>query len=338
MKILIIIGNVFMLCIMACAQPKKVNGTSTEKKINGVSFVASPNKITDSNIIKVQAVNANWVTLMPFGFIRDTNSPNISFNSQRQWWGEKIEGVKETALAFKAKNIKVMVKPQLWVSRGAFTGHIKMNNEADWEMLELKYDTFILAYAKVAAETNCDMFCMGTELNKFVMARPQYWAELIKKIRAIFVGKITYAENWDTYKNVPFWASLDYIGVDAYFPLSDKETFATSELETAWAVHKTTLKNLSATYNKPILFTEYGYRSVAFTAKEPWSTAKNALNLNNQKVALEALFNTFWNEPWHAGGFIWKWYDYDNSGGENNTDYTPQGKPAEGLLKEVYGR
>lgn len=40
---------------------------------------------------------------------------------------------------------------------------------------------------------------------------------------------------------------------------------------------------------------------------------------------MKALFDVFWKEKWHAGGFLWKWYDnHEKSGGLKNSDYTIQ--------------
>ena len=101
-------------------------------------------------MIPVKKVNAKWVSLMPFAFMKKVDSPAIRYNSERQWQGERIEGIKETALAFKAHGISVMLKPQLWIGRGDFTGHIKMITEENWKMLELQYEYFILDFAKAA--------------------------------------------------------------------------------------------------------------------------------------------------------------------------------------------
>ena len=63
---------------------------------------------------------------------------------------------------------KIMVKPQIWVSKGVYTGKIDMNSEEDWKVLEESYEQFILGFAKTAEELNADIFCIGTELEKFV--------------------------------------------------------------------------------------------------------------------------------------------------------------------------
>ncbi len=195
-----------------------------QTKINGISFVASNREITNKAIAPVIAVNANWVTLMPFAFMKSTTDTSIVYNDKQQWWGERKEGREKTARIFHDKKIQVMLKPQIWISRGFFTGHIKMSSEKNWIVLEKNYEKFILDYAKLGQSTKCEILCIGTELNSFVINRPEFWRNLILKIKQVYKGKITYAENWDTYKSIPFLSSLDYIGVDAYFPLSIQKT------------------------------------------------------------------------------------------------------------------
>ena len=325
--------------LLSCPQLRKVDKAyEYSEKINGLSFVASPKQINAADLMPVKKVTAKWVSLMPFAFMKNTDSPFIRYNNERQWRGERIEGIKETAITFKAQGISVMLKPQIWIGRGDFTGHIKMATEENWKMLEQQYEHFILDFAKAAEEVHCEIFCIGTELNSFVKARPDYWDTLISRIKIIYHGKLTYAENWDTYTTVSFWKQLDYIGVDAYFPLSASKNVSEKELESGWEKYKSEIKLLAEKNSKPVLFTEFGYRSCDYAAKEPWSNSKEPVNLNNQTIALKVLFNNFWNEKWFAGGFVWKWYDNEHAGGEANTDYTPQNKPAEKFISDFYGK
>ena len=309
----------------------------SQTKINGVSFVASNREINDKAIFSTTKVNANWVALMPFAFMKSTTDTSIIYNSKRQWIGERKEGITKTAAAFHTKKIEVMLKPQIWIPNG-FTGHIKMKSELEWLKLEKNYETFIIDYAKLAQTTNCEMFCIGTELNYFVTGRPVFWSKLITKIRKIYFGKITYAENWDTYQNVPFLKDLDYIGIDAYFPLSEEKTPSIKSLAAAWKPIKKEIKLLSEKLNKKVLFTEFGYQSKDFTAKSPWEHDNNmALNLKAQENSLAVILVAFWKEKWFEGGFLWKWYDnHDDAGGINNTDYTIQNKPVEKIVKKFY--
>jgi hypothetical protein len=232
-----------------------------------------------------------------------------------------------------------MVKPQIWVWRGEFTGLIEMHSDEQWKILEESYSSFILTYAKAAQEINADMFCIGTELEKFVMQRPQYWQKLIKEIRKVYKGKLTYAANWDEFKRVSFWNEIDFIGIDAYFPLSNKKTPTVQELEIGWKPHKQEIIRIQKQYNKPILFTEFGYRSVDYNAKKPWfvDNVEGKINLQAQVNGLQAIHNQFWKEDWFAGGFAWKWFHkHQEVGGGNNNRFTPQNKPAEEILRRLY--
>jgi hypothetical protein len=308
--------------------------------MNGVSFVASRDSITSKHIYPVLKVQSNYVALMPFGFIKKLASPQITHNTQRQWFGETKNGLMQYAKRFQQETVQIMVKPQIWVWRGEFTGNIKMDSEENWKILEDSYRDFILTYAKVAESLNAEILCIGTELEQFVMNRSAYWQKLIQDIRSIYKGKLTYAANWDEFKRVPFWKDLDFIGIDAYFPLSEKKTPTIAEFESGWKVHKAAILGVQKQFNKPILFTEYGYRSVDFTGKKPWDSnrVEGALNLAAQVNGLQAIHNQFWKEEWFAGGFIWKWFHrHEKVGGKKNNRFTPQNKPAEELIRKLYG-
>jgi len=309
------------------------------EKVNGISFVANKSKVTQGHIDKVLSVHANHAAVMPFGFIGDISSPQIVFNTDRQWYGETTEGGRQYIEMLHKNGVKVLLKPQIWIRRGEFTGTLKMETDADWKALEESYESFIMMYAELAQETKSEIFCIGTELEQFVKHRPEFWFELIGKIKKVYKGKLTYAANWDEYTSTPFWDELDYIGVDAYFPLSEEKTPSIVQLKEGWQIWKPTMKKLSAEKGKPILFTEFGYRSMDYTAKKPWLVDRNdeGVNLSAQVNATQAIFNEFWKEDWFAGGYIWKWFIWhDQVGGAEDNRFTPQNKPAEKTLKEWY--
>jgi len=324
------LASVFLSCSMI---------RQSDEKINGVSFVASGEKVTEQHTTPVVRLNANYAAVMPFGFMKNLQSPIVNFNSDRQWFGERADGVAQYITELHNSNIKTMLKPQIWVSKGEFTGKIKMESEQDWLLLEKKYTDFILTYAKVAHDNKVAIYCIGTELELFVKQRPDYWNGLIQQVKAIYKGKITYAANWDEYPKTTFWNELDYIGIDGYFPLSDAKTPEVSILRKKWQKHKLAMKKHADSLQKKILFTEFGYRSVDFAAAKPWEVDynKTSVNLKGQVNATQALFDELWHENWFAGGFVWKWFiDYEKSGGVDNPRFTPQNKPAEDLIRSFY--
>ncbi len=314
---------------------------SQSPKINGIGFVSSDKAINQSNVKPLVNVNANYVALNPFAFIKDLNSPNVLYNSKKQWYGESIEGIKQYAKEFEKVNLKIMLKPQIWVWDGKFTGFIKMTSEADWLTFEQSYSEYILSYAQIATDINAAVFCIGVELEQFTKNRPKFWVQLIKEIKEIYKGKLTYAANWDEYKRITFWNQLDYIGVDAYFPLSNLKNPSSLDLSKGWKTHKSGLYQVHKKHQKPILFTEYGYRSVNYAGKEPWnsdSKTSTETNLNAQTNAMVAVYGEFWTQNWFAGGFLWKWFpNHSTVGGYSNNRFTPQNKPAQKIIKFVYG-
>lgn len=327
------IGLLF-LCLLQFSCTSQV-----KEKINGLSFVASRDKATQEDINSVLGVHASYAAVMPFGFIRDLNSPDIIFDTERQWFGETKKGAEQYIGMLQKNHIKIMLKPQIWIWRGEFTGGLKMNTENDWKTLEASYEKFIMAYAAVAQATGTDILCIGTELEQFVKNRPTYWKKLIGKIKAVYKGKLTYAANWDEFPRTSFWEDLDYIGIDAYFPLSEEKTPTVDTLRKGWQSHKEKISALSMAKNRPVLFTEFGYRSMDYTAKKPWLVDRNEMDVNfeGQVNAKKAIFEEFWGEDWFAGGFVWKWFtDHRSAGGAECNRFTPQNKPAQQVLRQFY--
>jgi len=321
----------FIFLLQAC--------TSQSKKINGVSYVASGKPTTQEHVQEVKNIHANYAAVMPFGFIRDLENPALAFNTEKQWFGERREGVKQYIEMLQANKISVMVKPQLWIWRGEFTGYLKMASEEDWLTFENSYKEFILLYAGLAAETNSELFCIGTELEQFIVHRPKFWKELIVEVKKVYKGKLTYAANWDEYKRFPYWEQLDYIGIDGYFPVSEMKTPTVEDARKGWQSWKTEMKEVSEKNNRPILFTEYGYRNIDFSGKEPWQSNRTEEGHNTQAQTnlYKAFFAEVYPEPWFSGGFIWKWFiDHQNAGGLERNQFSPQNKPVQQEIKAFF--
>lgn len=316
------------------------NHAVAESKINGISFVAPSRPVGIEALEPIKKVNANWTAITPYAFGK-AGAPDLRFNVSRQWWGEREAGVVATVQYAHELGMNVMLKPHVWVRGQGWAGEFEMKNEADWKEWEQNYRDYIISYAQVADSLNVELFCIGTEYRLAVRQRPEFWHGLIKEVKGIYDGKLTYAANWDNYQNVGFWDDLDYIGVDSYFDISENKTPSVAHLTEKWGPVKGDLQSFANGKGKPILFTEFGYKSVDFTADGHWKYNRDerVLNLQAQANAYQAVFKTFWNEPWFAGGFLWKWFDsHAERGGPDNTRFTPQNKPAEETIRKWYGR
>ncbi len=310
-------------------------------KLKGVNLVAPPRRPDSSALVPVRTMGGEWVAIVPYGFCRkgdphfffSENQPNERKN-YGQWWGETPAGVAETIRMARRQGLKTMLKPHVWMQGGSHLD-LAFSTEADWQTFEHDYARYVLYFAKIADSLHVDLYCITTELDRFALARPAFWQKLISQVKQVYRGKLTYAANWDRYERIPFWNQLDYIGVDAYFPLSDDREPSVRQLTNGWKRHMAALNTLSNQQQKPILFTEFGYRACAYTARQPWASETTCTaNPTAQANAYAALLEAVWPQPWFAGGFVWKWFMDNDLRHRERDQYSPQGQLAEGVLRE----
>lgn len=316
----------FLVILSSCSQ----------KKINGVNLVAPPQKIELNDFLKIKKINANWISIIPYGLSKGY-SPDVYFNSPKQWWGERTTGIIETIKLAKKQNLKIMLKPHLWFGWGKGATEFTLQKEEDWLRWEKSYTKYIVTFAKIAEEKDVDLFCFSTELKQVVLQRPSFFKKLIKTVKQVYKGKLTYAANWDNYENVTFWEDVNYIGIDAYFPLSDEKEPVVEVLNRNWKPIKQKLKEVSEKVNKPVLFTEYGFESCDYNTKKTWgSDNKYDENQQTQLNGYQSLYDTFYDENWFAGGFLWKWHLTNRTMRNTSKSFTPQGKKAMSLIEKQF--
>jgi hypothetical protein len=264
----------------------------------------------------------------------------VSGGLENKWWGENKDGLAQCISMARKANLKIMLKPQVWI-RGGWVGGVQYTNEADWKAWEESYTAYIMASATLAEEHKLELFCIGTEYDLIAQQRTEFWRALIKSIRKVYKGKLVYSANWDKYMNIKFWDELDYIGISAYFPLADLKTPTSNYLASKWKKMESKLSSFSNKYNKKILFTEFGYLSVDNCADKTWELEDNidAIPVNEecQANALEGLFQSLWTKDFMAGGFLWKWFSYTpRREGSRAKEYDPQGKKGMEVLSKFY--
>jgi hypothetical protein len=311
-------------------------------KHQGVCWVAGREVVSDKEVAALTRNHVTWISQTPFGWQQSATTPEVVLNtgSNPVWWGESDEGIRATTQLARAAGIQTILKPHIWVRKG-WPGDICMNSEGEWQQWFAQYERFILHYAELAEQERIPILCIGTELHRTV-GRESEWRALISKIRACYAGQLTYAANFHLeFEEVAFWDALDYIGVQAYFPLSKNVNTSVAELQKNWRAHTRSIEAVSRKFGKPVLFTEIGYKSTLDAAVEPWrwpqESDANQISEEVQARCYQAFFNEVWPQPWLAGAYFWKWYP-DGSTRWAAVDFTPQGKMAEAVLRTGFAR
>lgn len=282
--------------------------------------------------------NIEWVAIVPFFYQEDEKTSAMSVPRENDRWSRRDSMFIESAKRLKDRNIRIMLKPHLWLGDG-WRSNVKLNSEAEWKSWFNAYKQGMLHYAKIASENGVDLLCIGTELRSSLKEQPDQWKSLIADIKNIYKGKLTYAANWDgEYDHIDFWDELDYIGIQGYYPLTDSKNPELKDIKIGWDKHLAGLKELSDKYNKPILFTEIGYKNEAAATIRPWewgsffSILFTQKSNKTQQLAYEALYQKLWDKDWFAGTFVWQW-----NSSSRRIDFTPQDKPAQNTIAKWYG-
>jgi hypothetical protein len=307
------------------------------EKWKGVCWVGTRSALEGPELKALKATGADAISQTPFGWQSAVNSPEIKWQAvnDKVWWGESSNGLKATLDSSAAMGMMNLLKPHLWV-RGSWPGEIEMKTEEDWAIWFDNYRGFILDYAILAEEQGFPMLCVGTELEK-TSHREEDWRKVIEQVRKVYSGKLVYAANFTEFEKIKFWDALDYIGIQAYFPLAKSHNPNLKELTKSWETHLPKIEKVVRKFQKPVLFTEIGYCNTVDAAIEPWvwPNERKEIQLSEEVQALcyRAFFETAWQKPWMAGVFFWKWYPEAHG---RDPDFTPQGKAAEAVMAEYF--
>jgi len=229
--------------------------------------------------------------------------------------------------------MKVMLKPHVDVITGQWRGDIIPSK--DWFS---SYRDYLIHYARLASLYNVELFSVGTELANTTTPNWQgEWENIIQEVRTIFSGPLLYGANWNEYKVVGFWDKLDFVGIDAYFPLTANKNPAKEELIAAWNVHALDIDKWlkENKINKPVIFAEVGYCSADGTNIQPWSVLSNLseeyADQQEQADCLDAMLAVCSAYSWFKGFYWWNYFPQERW---SPLGYTIRAKLAEGALTD----
>jgi len=292
-------------------------------------------------LLKLAALSVNSISLTPFGYMEEAGKPEFIRRSDGPY-GESDESVVIAKNFAKGYHMRVMLKPHIWVGRG-WPGDIHMPTPTAWKTFFDYYERWMRGYAVLAEMHDFDMLCVGVELAQATIGHEQAWRQMIARLRGLYSGPMVYAANWgQEFENLKFWEALDAIGIDCYYPLSEKENPTDAELLSGAKRIVEKIRAVAAKFNKPVLVTEIGFTSSSQPWKNPHQEDRNAaVDLDAQRRCYEAVYQAFLNSGskssrWLAGIYWWKWPSTLEEGGPEDKQFMPNGKPAEKVPAKWY--
>ena len=283
----------------------------------------------DENLDALAKTGARWVAIVPTWYMASGKASAM---------GPTDSSPSDAALSAvisraKSLGLSVELKPHVDRLDGGSRSELTPANPAAWFAA---YKIMMIHYAQMAAKEHVDMLVIGTELSRLDGQNYRAnWTAVISAVRKVYAGRLTYAANWDAFSKVSFWDQLDYIGIDAYFPIPGNPS--EKNMIRGWKDHKSALSAAVSGYGKPVLFTEIGIASEVGANANPWKfDPSRPVDLNVQKNYFQAFLEVFSDASWFGGFMQWAWETDPNLSGPQNANFTVQGKPALDILKSYF--
>jgi fibronectin type 3 domain-containing protein len=297
---------------------------------------------SEASLDDLKSTGANYVGVLVTWFMDTKTSNSIAADVAKSPLDSEIISI---ITNIHSRGMKVMLKPHVDCKNGDWRGYIDPADKAAWFS---SYNNFITHFAQIAQANGVELFSIGCELkNMSKVAYLSNWTTVINNIKANYSGPLVYAANssgnQDEISTACFWSQLDYGGLDIYLPLTDHANPTLDELKKAWTINKDgynwiqSITDWQAYINKPIIITEIGYQSASGANITPWGVTGPTVNLTEQQNCYEAAFAAWNFKSWMKGWFTWDWNPYQNAGGPNDTNFTPQNKPALDTFISKYG-
>ncbi|HWA75787.1 MAG TPA: hypothetical protein VG937_25800 [Polyangiaceae bacterium] len=290
---------------------------------------------------EAQKMGATWISLTPFGRVLDLSPTGVALSFE-QPFVENQKAVRRAIAQAHARGLCVLLVPHLWVESGGWRAEIEAGDDAAWERWAKGYTEFVRAWAEVARDAHADMLSAGVELRSWVTtARAASFGSVLRELRRIYPGPLTYAANWDDAEQTVIWGDLDVIGINAFYPLAEKDGATAEELAAGGRDVARRVNELSKAWQKPVMFSEFGYTTRSDPAVRPWEWPDFMANVRvdqlAQAEAYAALLAPLLDEPAFIGAFVWRVYaDPDDLSQEAEWGFSPRGKLAELLLRDAF--
>jgi hypothetical protein len=291
---------------------------------------------------ELSRMGATWVSVTPYGRVFDLAPTGIDWSFEARFRDNRAAVLAAMKQAH-ARGLRVLLVPHLWVEMpGQWRGKIDPGDDDAWRVWARAYRGFLLAWADVAREGEADMLSVGVELGSWLTGRhaPSFFP-IIDDVHHVYTGPLTYSANWDDVDQTAILGALDVIGINAFYPLTEKSGAGVADLLEGGHRVAERVRRLSTSWKKPVLFTELGYTTRPDPALRPWEWPDGMTEVHvDEKAQADAYFGLLaplLDEPAFLGFFVWRVYaDPDDVSQEAEWGFSPRGKLAELVLRDAF--
>ena len=236
--------------------------------------------------------------------------------------------------------LEVMLDMHIDVAgRSVWRAHIDPANRTAWFR---NYGSWLVHYGQIGKLNGVSGICIGTEMIDVTeptvhASNTAMWVRyIIRPLRSVFTGWLTYsAQHGLDALQVGIWPYLDRIGVSVYFSLGGNGSLGS--LVADWKQINERYISPLRRYDKPIIFTEVGYRNVAGDHLTPWSYAPGGTPDQAEQARDYKALLWYWTHfVWWDGVLWWDWSADPRQTGPANVDFPPQGKQAEAVMRHYF--
>ncbi len=297
---------------------------------------------------ELAALGCNWVSVTPFGRQWSLEATDIRMDFEAPFARNREDVARFVAQAH-ARGLKVLLIPHLWLDMPGWRGEIgekdRLGNPRafthdEWARWFRSYTRFVSEWARVAERAGADMFSVGVELKSSSSTRGE-WFDVIDAVRRIYHGPLTYSANWDEADKVMFWDRLDVAGIQAFYPLAEREGATLDELRAAARRRAYDLERWALRERRAVMFAEFGYKAIVDTTLRPWEWPDGMTDVRvsgqAQADAYRALLEAFVFREWFVGAYVWRYYANPmDSSQEDAWGFSPRGREGEDVLRQLY--
>lgn len=291
---------------------------------------------------EVEGLGANWVSLTVFGRVWDLRSRRIEPSFEASL-AETTEAVCRSVSMAHERGLRVLLVPHIWVETGGWRAELDPGRGAEFEEWVRSYERFVSHWAQISERCGVDLYAAGVELRFWVTdpERAPAFRGLLDRLRRLYSGPLTYAANWDDVGDTLVLADLDVVGINAFYPLHWEKGASDQQLRSGGERAALEVEILRRRYERPVVFTEFGYTTRPDTAIEPWLWPEQlpgvVVDQEAQATAYAALLSAALESRAFGGTFVWRMYaDVSDLSQEPEFGFSPWGKRALPVLRDAF--